>query len=59
MKVKTQITAGQGLGDTVADLAHMVGGDCMARTYEQITGKPCGCKERQEFLNSLSLPGFS
>ena len=56
MKVRTGIKAGRGLGDTVADFTHVTGIDKLAKTYEQVTGKPCGCAERQEKLNNLSLP---
>lgn len=56
MKVRTGILAGQGFGDTVADLTHLTGVDRLAKAYEQVTGKPCGCAERQEKLNKLSLP---
>jgi hypothetical protein len=59
MKVRTDIMAGQGLGDTVADLTHLTGIDQLAKAYEQVTGKPCGCDQRQEKLNNLSLPNFS
>ena len=58
MKVRTGVLAGQGLGDTVADLTHLVGVDRIAEAYEQVTGKPCGCAERQEKLNNLSLPNL-
>lgn len=58
MKVRTGILAGQGLGDTVADLTHITGIDRLAKAYEQVTGKPCGCDERQEKLNSISLPNL-
>jgi hypothetical protein len=54
MKVRTGLKAGSdGLGDTVADLAHLTGMDQMAKTYEQVTGNSCGCKDRQEKLNRL------
>jgi len=59
MKVRTGIMAGKGLGDTVADLTHLTGIDQLAKAYEQVTGKPCGCEQRQEKLNNLSLPNFS
>jgi hypothetical protein len=58
MKVRTGILAGQGLGDTVADLTHLTGVDRLAKAYEQMTGKPCGCDQRQEKLNNLSLPNL-
>ena len=53
MKVRTGISAGQGVGDTVADLTHLAGIDRLAETYEMLTGKPCGCQERREKLNFL------
>ena len=59
MKVKTGIIGGQGLGDTVADVTHLIGLDQMAQSYEELTGKSCGCKQRQEALNSIQLPSMS
>jgi hypothetical protein len=53
VKVRTNIIAGQGLGDAVADLTHLTGIDRLAQTYEQITGKDCGCQARQQALNRL------
>lgn len=53
MKVRTAITAGQGMGDAVADLAQLTGMNRLAAAYEQITGKDCGCEARQEKLNQL------
>jgi hypothetical protein len=53
MKVRTSIVAGQGMGDAVADLAQLTGMSRLAETYEQITGKDCGCEARQEKLNQL------
>ena len=58
MKVRTGTLAGQGLGDTMADISHLAGADRLAKAYEQVTGKPCGCSERQEKLNNLSLPNL-
>ena len=51
MKINTGLKAGQGLGDTIADLTHYTGIDKLARLYEQTTGKSCGCEERQTALN--------
>lgn len=60
MNVQTGIRAGTGLGDYVADLAHLTGMDRLAKTYERTTGKPCGCEQRQEKLNSLvRLPSLN
>ena len=56
MKVKTGIIAGAGLGDAVANVTRLTGVDRLAKTYEQVTGKSCGCEERQEFLNQISVP---
>ncbi len=56
MKVRTGIKAGQGLGDTVADLAHLTGMDQLAKLYEELTGKDCGCEDRRQTLNNL-FPG--
>jgi hypothetical protein len=59
MKTRTAIRAGEGLGDAVASLTHLTGMDRLAKTYEGVTGKPCGCDARQEKLNQLSLPKLS
>jgi hypothetical protein len=53
MKIRTGLKAGQGLGDTVADLAHLSGMDQLAKLYEQTTGKNCGCDQRRQTLNQL------
>jgi hypothetical protein len=58
MHVRTDIKAGQGLGDTVADLTHVTGVDQLAKLYTQATGKDCGCAKRRETLNNL-FPGGS
>jgi len=46
-------TRSVGLGDTVAKITHATGLVKLAELYTQITGKDCGCKSRQEFLNKL------
>jgi hypothetical protein len=53
MHVRTDLKAGQGLGDTVADLTHLTGLDRLAQAYTQVTGKDCGCEARRETLNRL------
>lgn len=54
MRVKTGLKAGNtGLGDVVADVTSLTGIDRLAKMYEEITGKPCGCEERREKLNLL------
>ena len=57
MKVRTNIKAGQGLGDAVADITHITGLDQIAKAYSQTTGKSCGCEERRQKLNQL-LPAI-
>jgi hypothetical protein len=54
MKVRTGLKAGaNGLGDVVADVTNITGVDRLAKLYEELTGKPCGCDERREKLNQL------
>jgi len=53
MKVKTGLKAGKPLGDMVADVTHATGVDRLAEVYSSVTGKDCGCKARQEWLNQL------
>lgn len=54
MRVKTGLKAGaNGLGDVVADVTNITGIDRLAKMYEELTGKPCGCEERREKLNQL------
>lgn len=43
----------RGLGDTVAKITHATGLDKLAELYTELTGKPCGCSQRQEALNKL------
>jgi hypothetical protein len=56
LKVRTDLKAGKPLGDQVADFTHITGLDQLAGLYTQITGKNCGCKQRQEWLNRM-FPG--
>ena len=43
----------RGLGDSVAKLTKATGLDKLAHAYTKITGKSCGCGERQAKLNQL------
>jgi hypothetical protein len=54
MKVQTNLCVGKRLGDCCADLIHFTGLDKFANLYTQVTGKDCGCKDRQNWLNNLS-----
>jgi hypothetical protein len=42
-----------GLGDEVEALVKSVGADKLAKLYEQVTGRSCGCKGRKALLNKL------
>lgn len=54
MNVRTNLKAGaEGLGDVVASITSATGLDRLAKGYEQLTGKPCGCEERRVMLNRL------
>jgi len=53
MKVRTNLKAGQGLGDVVADFTHVTGLDQLAKAYTQVTGKDCGCETRRAQLHAM------
>lgn len=39
------------LGDRIEQLMKTVGADKVARMYEEIGGRPCGCAGRKKALN--------
>jgi len=41
----------KGLGDTIAEITEITGIKKMVDTVTKKTGKPCGCKKRQDKLN--------
>jgi hypothetical protein len=41
----------RGLGDTLAKVFKATGVEAVAKAVEKVTGKPCGCAQRQEWLN--------
>lgn len=41
-------------GDLIEALAKRIGADRLAKLWERWTGKPCGCKERQEKMNNAA-----
>lgn len=45
---KQEIT---GLGDVVESVATKTGIKWLAKQFERITGKPCGCGKRKKWLN--------
>ena len=55
MKVRTEIKVGNGLGDTVEDIIHILGLDRFAKLYTQISGKDCGCQKRKDSLNQIQM----
>lgn len=40
-----------GLGDTLERLFAKLGADKLAKIYERYVGKPCGCRDRKQWLN--------
>lgn len=48
---KKKIDTDQGVGDTLKRLIEKTGSDKIARAFEKLTGKVCGCTNRQEHLN--------
>lgn len=60
MKIRTDLKAGKGLGDVVADVTHTLGIDDVAEAYSEASGKDCGCNARRAWLNEKFpnvLPG--
>ncbi len=57
LRVRTHLRAGKALGDCVLDVTHFMGFDKVAEFYTKITGKDCGCKGRQNWLNE-KFPDF-
>ena len=48
----TQVTkTSRGLGDTVQKISKAVGADKVAKAFEKVTGKDCGCNKRKDALN--------
>ena len=58
MHVRTNLKAGQGLGDAVATLTQLTGMQQLAQAYTQVTGQDCGCQQRQNLLNQW-IPNLS
>lgn len=46
--------APRGLGDRIHLIAVALGLDRVARAFERVTGKPCGCAERRRRLNGIA-----
>lgn len=43
----------RGVGDTAKRLLHRMGADGLSRLYEKVTGRDCGCGDRQERMNLM------
>lgn len=43
----------KGLGDTIEKITTATGIKKVVDTVSQMTGKPCGCKERKDTLNRV------
>jgi len=41
------------LGDRIAGALEKVGIDKLAKRYEQVTGRDCGCNKRKDALNAF------
>lgn len=52
--VQTTLLTGIALGDCCAGITSFTGLDRLAALYSQVTGKDCGCKQRQAYLNKLA-----
>lgn len=62
MVAKLRRPEDKGLGDTVARNIKWLKGDTLASWYKKLTGKDCGCSDRQQALNTdypYSLTAFS
>jgi len=46
--------APRGLGDRIHLIAVALGLDRVARAFERVTGKPCGCADRRRRLNHIA-----
>ena len=50
---RLRVPADRGLGDTLARHLDYFGGGAFKRLYRQLTGRECGCGDRQAALNAL------
>ena len=57
LSVHSGLRAGKPLGDVLEDITHATGLVRLAELYTKVTGKDCGCKGRQEWVNRL-FPHF-
>jgi hypothetical protein len=57
LRLRTHLRSGKALGDCVEVLTHLIGADKVAEFYTDVTGKDCGCRGRQNWLNE-HFPNF-
>lgn len=57
LRLRTHLRSGKPLGDCVEVLTHLIGADKVAEFYTKVTGKDCGCRGRQNWLNE-HFPNF-
>ena len=57
LHVRTDLRVGKALGACILDVTHFMGFDKVAEFYTHMTGKDCGCKGRQDWLNE-KVPDF-
>jgi len=50
--------APRGLGDRIHLIAVALGLDRVARAFERVTGKPCGCAQRRAKMNGI-FPAYN
>jgi hypothetical protein len=43
----------RGIGDVVKIAADVTGASLVAKAYEKVTGRPCGCGDRQKKMNEM------
>ena len=43
----------KGIGDVIARTVGPIGGDAYKAWFQKVTGRPCGCSERQKTLNEI------
>jgi len=51
--VQKIVPKSRGLGDTIEKITKVTGIKAVVDKVSEVTGKDCGCKERQEKLNNL------
>ena len=53
-RLRSREKQSKGVGDHVETAIKATGLNVFVKMYEKLTGKPCGCKKRKEWLNRFS-----